>query len=339
MFVILKNVTGIKPASVARFAEENPLVLALVLSLVIHLGAFGGWHLGKKLGWWQHQPTWLVALTKKLANPAKARTAEEQAKLNPTIPMTFVEIDPATAVTEEPKDAKYYSTKNTKASNPDPKDLQKPKVDGKQDQVVRLMDNEKPLPFPLQPSPPTPEPKSEEKIDPKPKTDAPGDLAVLKPKTPSDGQLATTTGDSSLKPTGRPKTVAEAKARKGLLTGEKIRQDGGASNKGSVAFDVKASPFGDYDRAFISAVERCWHMLLDEHQGTRRPGRVVVDFVLNSDGRITGMKVASSEVGEIQSMLCQSAILNPAPYQRWPAGMRQTIAGNTREIRFTFIYN
>lgn len=338
MFVILKNVTVIKPAAIARYAEQNPLVLALALSLVIHLGAFGGWHLGKRLGWWQHQPEWLVALTKKLANPAKPRTAEEQAKLNPTIPMTFIEVDPMTAVTEEPKDAKYYSSKNAKAANPVPKDQPKPKVDGKQDQVVRTMDNEKPIPFPLQPTPPKPEPKTEETIDPKPKTEAPGDLALLKPKKPSDGRLDATTGDSSLKPKERPKTVAEAKARKGMLSGEKIRQDGGVSNLGSVAFDVKATPFGDYDAAFISAVERCWHSLLDDHSGTRRPGKVTIDFVLNSDGRITGLKVASSDVGEIQSMLCQSAILNPAPYQRWPAQMRQTIAGNTRDIRFTFYY-
>lgn len=339
MFVILLNVAVPKTTLIARYAEQNPLVLALALSLVIHLGAFGGWHLGKRMGWWQHQPAWLVALTKKLANPAKARTAEEQAKLNPTIPMTFVEVDPDTVVMEEPKDAKYYSSKNAKAANPDPKDLQKPKVDGKQEQVVRLMDNDKPKPFPLQPSPPKEQPKAEDIVEPKPKTDAPGDLALLKPKKPSDGQLDATTGDSSLKPKDRPKTVAEAKARKGLLTGEKIRQDGGTMNKGSVAFDVKASPFGDYDAAFISAVERCWHLLLDEHQGTRRPGKVVVDFKLNSDGRITEIKIASNEVGEIQSMLCQSAILNPAPYPRWPAQMRQTIAGNTREIRFTFYYN
>ena len=93
------------------------------------------------------------------------------------------------------------------------------------------------------------------------------------------------------------------------------------------------------DAAFISAVEQCWHLLLDEHQGTRRAGRVVVEFRLAYDGRITDMKVQEQDqVGEIQSMLCQSAILNPAPYPRWPAPMRQRIGGNSREIRFTFIY-
>ncbi len=330
--------TVAKTKTIARLAEQNPLVAALVLSLVIHLGVFGGWHVGKRLGWWQHQPTWLVNLTRKLAKPAQARTAQEQAKLDRSIPMTFVEVDPTTAVTEEPKDAKYYGSKNAKAANPDPKQLEKPKVDGRQEQVVRLVDNDKPKPFPLQPSPPKP-PKADDVVEPKPKTEAPGDLALLKPKKPSEGELDATTGDSQLKPKDRPRTITEAKARKGLLTGEKIKQDGGTANLGSVAFDVKASPFGDYDAAFISAVERCWHLLLEEHQGTRRPGRVVLDFKLTSDGRIIEVNVAGNDVGEIQSMLCQSAILNPAPYPRWPAAMRQTIAGNIREIRFTFYYN
>ena len=204
--------------------------------------------------------------------------------------------------------------------------------------AIGLVDNDKPKPFPLQPSPPKP-PKADDVVEPKPKTEAPGDLALLKPKKPSEGELDATTGDSQLKPKDRPRTITEAKARKGLLTGEKIKQDGGTANLGSVAFDVKASPFGDYDAAFISAVERCWHLLLEEHQGTRRPGRVVLDFKLTSDGRIIEVNVAGNDVGEIQSMLCQSAILNPAPYPRWPAAMRQTIAGNIREIRFTFYYN
>ncbi len=324
--------------AVARLVERNPLAAALALSLIIHLSVFGGWQVGKRLGWWQHQPTWLVALTKKLAKPAQPKSAQEQAKLNPTIPMTFVEIDPDTAVTEEPKDAKLYSTKNTKASNPDPKDAEKVKVDGKQEQVVRVMENEKPKPFPLQPTPQKPA-EEDPAPEPKPKADAPGDLALLKPKPKSDGQLDATTGDAEKKAQSRPRTITEAKQRKGILTGDKLRQEGGVSSKGSVSFDVKASPFGDYDAAFISAVERCWHLLLDDHQGTRRPGKVVVDFKLTSDGRITEMKVAETDVGDIQSMLCQSAILNPAPYPRWPAQMRQTIAGNTREIRFTFYYN
>jgi len=330
--------TLVDTRTVARLVERNPLVAALVLSLVIHLGVYGGWEMGKRYGWWNHQPTWLVNMTRKLAKLSPPKPKQPQANQQLIIPMTFVEVDPETAVAEAPKDAKYYSSKNSKATNPVLKEQEIPKVDGKQEQVTRLIDNEKPTPFPLQPSAPK-TPKVEEVVEPKPKAEKPGDLALLKPKPPSEGQLDATTGESKLPSQTRPRTITEAKLRKGLLTGEKMKQEGGVSKHGKVAFDVKATPFGDYDAAFISAVEQCWHNLLDEHLGTRRPGKVVVDFRLSFDGRITGMKVQDNEVGEILSMLCQSAILNPSPYPRWPAQMRQTIAGNHREIRFTFYYN
>ena len=321
---------------------RDPLVLALVSSLLLHLAFFGGWQIGKQFGWWQHQPTWLTNLTRSLAklSPAPVRpTAPQQP---PVIAMTFVEVDPATVTAEAPDKAKYYGAKNSKAANPDPKQKEIPKVDGKQNQVVRLMDNEKPKPFPLQPSPPK-EPKPEEPVvQPKPKIEKPGDLALVRPKEtkpPTDGSLDTDTGDSNNPPKDRPRTLAAARAQKAALAGEKIRQDGGSPVHGSVAFDVKATPFGDYDRDFIAAVQQCWYNLIDEHQGTHRAGKVTVDFRLTHDGRITDIKVQENEVGEILSMLCQSAIQNPAPYPRWPTAMRQVIPGNYREIRFTFYYN
>jgi hypothetical protein len=200
-------------------------------------------------------------------------------------------------------------------------------VDGKQDQIVRLMDNDKPKPFPLQPSPP--KPPAEEKPEPRPKADTPGDLALVRPK---DGEV-----DTPTPPRERPRRLSDVRA-KAMLSGQTMKQAGGISERGQVSFDVKATAFGDYDAAFIAAVEQCWHILIDEHQGTRRAGRVVVDFRLTYDGRITDIRIHENEVGEILSMLCQSAILNPAPYPRWPAQMRQTIGGNSREIRFTFIY-
>jgi hypothetical protein len=330
--------TGIDRKTLNRLVEHNPLVMALVLSLFIHLGLYGGWHMGKRLGWWQHHPSWLAKLTSKLAKPSPANARPKPQER--AIAMTFVEVDPETVTAEAPPDAKHYSSKNSKATNPDPKEQEKPKVDGKQEQVVRLMDNqEKSKPFPLQPS--SPKPKPEEVPEPKPKTDTPGDLALVKPnepKPPSEGSVDVSDGESLTPPKERPRTLAEARAQKALLTGEKIKQDGGTLSRGRIAFDTKATPFGEYDAEFIRAVEQCWHILLDQHQGTHRPGKVVVDFRLTYDGRITDVKVQENEVGEILSMLCQSAIVNPSPYPRWPAQMRQTIGGNTRDIRFTFHY-
>ncbi len=116
----------------------------------------------------------------------------------------------------------------------------------------------------------------------------------------SEGQLDATTGDSQSKPQSRPRTVNEAKARKGIpLTGEKLRQEGGVANRGNrISLDVKASPFGDYDRAFIAAVEQCWYDLLDQHNGMRNIGKVTVDFQMTPDGRITDLKVTETGVLE-----------------------------------------
>lgn len=332
--------TVFETRDLSRWAERYPLAAALVLSLLIHLGLYATWQVGKHQGWWLAHPSWLSNWTRKMARSAAAE--KQKAKPAPAvIPMTFLEVDPETATAEAPKDAKYYSSKNSKAANPDPKDRPLPKVDGKQDQVVRLMDNQKPAPAPLQPSAPKPTP-AETAPQAKPKSETPGDLALAKPrdpKPPSDGSVDAETGKDQAPPRKRPRTLSEARAQKAMLSGEKLRQDGGSSARGKVSFDASATPFGEYDAAFIAAVEQCWHNLLEEHQGTQRPGRVVIDFKLSHDGLISDMKVQDNEAGEILGMLCQNAILRPAPYPRWPAQMRQTISGNFREIRFTFYYN
>ncbi len=307
---------------------RNPLAAAFAISLVIHAGLFGGWQLGKKLGWWDHQATWLLNIFKK--KPVKisakqlAQLQAQQQKMR-EIPLTFVEVDPVAAVTEPPKDAKFYGALNAKASNPDVKMEEQPKVDGKQTQIVKAETTPRLNPQPLQPSLPPPEKPAEE---PKPKTEPKGDLATAEPDP----------GDSVVIPTKeRPRTLAMARAQKNLV-GEKVKQDGGAKRRGQVSFDVKATPFGAYDAAFIAAVQERWYNLLDSTQFAQRSGKVVIEFRLTYDGRIIEMRVAGNEVGEMLGLLCQRAILDPAPYAPWPADMRRLIGGNYRDVTFTFYY-
>ena len=113
----------------------------------------------------------------------------------------------------------------------------------------------------------------------------------------------------------------------------------GGTVEDRLAFDTKATPFGEYDAAFIAAVEQAWYNLLENNLLSQRSGRVVLEFKLNSDGRITEMKVQGNEVGEILGMICRNAVELPAPYPKWPSDMRRMIGSNTREIRFTFFYN
>src|SRR5262245_34961563 len=136
------------PPVLSRQLGRDPLVLALVVSLLVHLGLYGGWQLGKHLGWWKYHPAWLSSLTRSLAKAATRRNKKPPPKTQETVlPLTFVEIDPDTATPDAPADAKFYSSKNSKAANPDPKNEPQVKVDGQQEKIVRLMDNEKPKPF------------------------------------------------------------------------------------------------------------------------------------------------------------------------------------------------
>lgn len=195
---------------------------------------------------------------------------------------------------------------------------------------------------PLQPRPTVEEPRPEVK---------PGDLAMAKPgpevMRPSAQVSAPNLPDSTTteasKP--RPRTIAAARAQMNqnpmsALVGEKMAQEGGVKRFSiQSSLEVRASPLGNYDARFIAAVQQCWFALLDEQRySLDRMGKVVLDFRLTVDGRITDMRVAESNVGDIYTTICQLAITKPSPYERWPGDVRRMVGADYREIRFTFFY-
>src|SRR5712691_9571486 len=107
--------------SFRRALTRYPVVAAFGISLLIHSGLYVGWRMGKHLGLWQYR---MAFLQKLLPSPNSLPRLVEIKKLTPPqekqqIPMTFVEVDPAQAAAEPPKDTKYYSTVNSVAANPD----------------------------------------------------------------------------------------------------------------------------------------------------------------------------------------------------------------------------
>src|SRR5436190_2300529 len=333
---MLMEMTSADLRDVRVLAVRRPLATAFAISLILHMCFFGFWRVGKQLGWWQHQATWLLNWHKKkmAQTPRRFLKYPEATPRQPEVRLTFVEVDPSTPTHEAPKDAKFYGTKATRAANPDDTlSTELPKIDGTQNKVMRTEDVPKPSkPFPLQPAI---EPaKDDRQEEPKPKSEnPPGDLAKAKPIT--DG-VNLGTGEEQKRQ--RPRTVAEAMARNQLV-GEKAKVDGAAKVRGRVSLDVKVTPFSSYDAAFIAAVQQRWYDLLDSSQFSQRSGKVVLEFKLTYDGRISDLKASDNEVGEILSLLCQRAILDPAPYARWPDDMRRMIGSNFREVTFTFYYN
>ena len=84
------------------------------------------------------------------------------------------------------KENSAYSNKNSIAANPDPKDSEVPKIDGKQTEMVKTEDVPRQKVFPLSPTPPLIEIDKEEHPEIKPKaTYTRGDLTLAKPETGS----------------------------------------------------------------------------------------------------------------------------------------------------------
>jgi hypothetical protein len=323
----------------------QPLVWALAISLGIHLLLYGGFELGQRLNWWQNErmPDWLKKVSKTLAAtkaPQKAPPPVSQQEP----PLLFVEVDPNAATPDAPKEAKYYSSRNSKAANPDAQiETDTPNISGTQTHVPKTETAPRTKALPFQPSAPKPASKEEEAAEAKPKGGPKaGDLAMAKPDAkPGDGQADGKTGESPNETHKRPRTLAEARKEQTALAGEKMKQEGGVKRHLSApSLDTKGTPFGEYDAAIVAAIQQRWYDLLENQSFAREhTGKVVLEFRLNYDGRITDMKVIENDVDDLLGYLCRRAITDPAPYQPWPSDLRRLMGADYREVRFTFFYD
>src|ERR1700690_2752337 len=270
--------------------ESRRLAWVFALSLLVHQLAWGGYEAGKEFNLWQrlHLPPLMLFTKIKPAQPAP----------QPSVPIEFVDVNPAQATTEAPKNAKYYSNQNSRAANPDAnRDANTPQLNGTQTEVVKTEDVPRPDFSKLQP---TMQPSREELAA---RQQNAGDLTLGNP--------------AAAQPTEppRPRNLQPGLAQQNRMPGVKMKQEGGVRREALVpSLDVKATPFGAYDAAFIQAVTQRWYDLLDSRQFARdRSGKVVLRFHLNYDGRISDMGVVQNTVGDLWGYVCQKAALNPAP--------------------------
>lgn len=300
--------------------ELTRLGWALAVSLALHLFSWGTFALGKHLHWWENLklPAWVQRLTQPQPRLQTKQPPPREA------PLMFIDV--SQPASEPPKNARYYSDQNAIAANLEkdrPADI--PKIDGKQEQVPKTEDAARNKFNQLMPDPP------------KPKDDAPEDV---KPKL-APGTMTVAKADLKPQPERtRPRTIKEALLQRNQLPGQKMKQSGGVEQRGRISADTKITGFGAYDRAFIDAVSSRWYDLLDNMSyDAYRSGHVRLEFNLNYDGRITEMKVLETTVTETLTLLCQKAVLDPSPFDRWPREMRLMVGEDERHITFTFYYN
>jgi hypothetical protein len=320
-------------------AEMSRLTWAFALSLALHLLLFGTYQAGKKYNLWQnlHWPAWMQSLPV-LKEVFKKKESQPPLPQSQDIPLMFVNVSPAQATAEPPKTAKFYSDKNSRAANPTAdKITETPKITGKQTEAVKTEDVPREKFTPLQPSRPAQQPQAAQpEMKPKP-TQPPGDLVMAKPEL----KPRVTDGDANEAKPPRPRTIKEALARQNAsqLPSEKMKQEGGVNRHAEISsVDTKMTPFGAYDAALVEAISERWFTLLDERgYASDSRGKVVLQFRLHYDGRITDMNMADNTAGELLGLLCEKAVLDPAPFANWPSDMRRTL-GDTRNIQFTFYY-
>ena len=351
-------------SSSVRFSrrESGRLVAALLLSLLAHLSAWSGYETGKKAGWWEkiHPPAWLQPAAKKFAMQAQIGHNRE--------PDIFVDVSHADA--DAPQQAKYYSDKNSRAANPDVAKANVPKISGTQTDMPKTEavpkpaskppDAPKPEDAPKPVSKPTEKPKAEEvpqlpklqpsappmlesmplphlaKLEVPEPTPTLGETELLKPKKNTPAPPVTPAPQQP----ERPRTLKQALAQRDQLPGQQMQQAGGVQRSALwSSLDVKATPFGDYDRAIIESVSQRWYDLLDSRRFAQdRSGKVMLRFKLKYDGTIIEMHTLENTVGELLGYLCQEAIEEAAPFAAWPPDMVRMIGANYREITFTFYY-
>ena len=304
--------------------ESRRLLIALLLSLCVHIGGWGTYKLGKKYGWWErlHALHW--------RQTPKTKPLLTVKKQEPEAEPPSVYIDVAQADAAPPKKTIYYSDKNSQAANPEAdKDSNQPKLDGHQKDIPKTEDV--PKPSKLQPVAPTPPSQSKE------------ETPQSSPRNLGDRELAkaeaTNQPVETPKPE-RPRTLKEARAQQQQMPGRQMQQDGGVRRIKMVAsLDTKSTAFGQYDAQIFQAIQQYWQDELDRNQFAQdRTGRVTIRFTLHYDGSVDHVEITDNGVGILLGSFCQESIDQTAPYGKWPADMLHMIGSTERMITVTFIY-
>ncbi len=336
--------------------------IALAISLALHALAFLSWQQRAALG----QFAWLRPLARWLAAPAVI-APKPSASATPTItfiqqseprrrePRTFMETDETQVSGEEPKDAKYYSDRSTVAANPENptgKEGDTPYLDGKE---TRVMSTETVVPGPATPALPATPPPSPPPAPPQPavveppKEAPPAKLAEEGRKVVEEKKLVML-DQPPPPPVARPAPVtlpeppsaapaaSSPGSRREIAAIKSKMTASGVGRIGVAAFNVAGSPFGEYDKMLIRAVQSRWYALIEQNGLYERTGTVTLHFNLMQDGSVRDLEVKENTAGEILALFCQKAVVDSAPFAPLPENLRMLIGNDPREVNFTFYY-
>lgn len=305
------NLGSLRPG---RFEGERVL-LALAISIFVHALIWGGYELNRDYHWTSRLPF------------RSAKRMQVQQVQRYEEPVEFVTVENPS--TQAPTRPKYISNKNSVAADDSrKKNADNPQLNGRQADVPKTEDEMRAQISQAQAAAQLQQSSQSQGNGESKPAQSQGDLTLGKP-------------DNSTQPQEqpRPRTLRDAyREMAARFPGMTMKEDGGAERKARPAFDVKVTGFGDYDERFVETVCHNWWNLLDSRQFTQdRTGRVVLLFRLNYDGSISDVRFADNTVGDLLGYVCEKAVLDGAPYERWTEDMRLKL-GDYADVEFTFNY-
>lgn len=314
--------------------------LAILASLILHLLAFFTWAQSDRLA----RLALFRPLAKLFTAPVWAPPSPPAEPPVPTITFvqtpeearTFTETDAKQFTGEEPKQASLYSALSTVAANPENptgKVGETPYLEGKE---TRVMSTETvapsaglPVAVPKPPAPPPPQ-VLDKPLEPDKKVADTGVKVVEEKKLVMAEKPPEPVAPSV--PVAPPESHREIAAIRSRMTAV------GAGRVGIAAFNVAGSPFGEYDKMLIRAVQSRWYALIEQNRLYERAGTVTLHFNLKADGTVQNMEVKENSAGQILGLFCEKAVVDSAPFAPLPENLQVLIGNDPREVNFTFYY-
>lgn len=352
--------------------ENLSTEIAILASLMFHLIMFGSWQYRAVLSRFplfkpfakmvilSHEraqapaPKMQTITFVEVQEPAGAARSKE--------PNEFIETDSSQVTGEKPKDTQFYSDKPTVAANPEnptSKAGDTPYVDGKDTRFMSTEDvavgkgGSSPPPMPATVAPPAsvtpPAPASPPVATAKPKVEPAKEVADTGVKKAEEKKVAMLSQDlpltQPLTPPAPPATAvpapptpAEPSSAREIGAVKSELKATGVSKRGIAAFNVAESPFGEYDKKIVKAVQSRWYALIQRYGIYERAGTVVLHFELHDDGAVKNLSRAENSAGEILALFCEKAVVDSAPFEPLPDSLRALVGKEPREVNFTFYY-
>lgn len=137
--------------------------------------------------------------------------------------------------------------------------------------------------------------------------------------------------------TARPSPRPRPTLKKSII-GPLVKNEKSAARVGVIAIDAQFSEFGEYLQRMNEVIGSQWQdLVLRQGIAWQNMGAtVIIQFSLDFNGYVSGVKVLSSNGTAVLELLCKDAILARAPYGPWTKEMRMTL-GTEKTITVGFI--